>query len=135
MSVSFTGINADERCEARITYVAPTGQVDSQSVVARAVIDNRDGRWVPGQFVTGEVVISDTNARVTVAPTALQELQGKTVVFVENDRGFEARPVQLGKRSRSAIEVLAGVAPGERYAARNSYLIKADRLKAETEEE
>jgi cobalt-zinc-cadmium efflux system membrane fusion protein len=135
MSVSFTGINADERCEARITYVAPIGQVDSQSVVARAVVDNRDGRWVPGQFVTGEVAISDTHARVTVAPTALQELQGKIVVFVESDRGFEARPVQLGKRSRSAIEVLAGVAPGERYAARNSYLIKADRLKAEAEEE
>jgi cobalt-zinc-cadmium efflux system membrane fusion protein len=135
MAVSFTGTNAAGKGEARITYVAPTGQWDSQSVVARAIVDNRDGRWVPGQFVTGEVVISDTKARVTVAPAALQELQGKTVVFVETDSGFEARPVQLGKRSRSAIEVLGGVAAGERYAARNSYLIKADRLKAAAGEE
>jgi membrane fusion protein, heavy metal efflux system len=135
MAVSFSGANADEKGEARIAYVAPAGQADSQSVVARAVVDNRDGRWVPGQFVTGEVVIADTQARVAVTPAALQELQGKTVVFVEKDRGFEPRTVQLGKRSRSAVEVLTGVAPGERYAAQNSYLIKADRLNGEAEEE
>jgi len=135
MTVFFTGANADEKSEARITYVAPAGQPDSQIVVARAVVDNRQGRWVPGQFVTGEVVIADTKARVTVAPAALQELQGKTVVFVEKERGFEARPVVLGKRSSRAIEVLAGVSAGERYAAQNSYLIKADRLKAEAGQE
>jgi len=135
MSVSFRGANADDSGEAKIRYVAPAGQADSQSVVARAVVDNRDGRWVPGQFVTGEVVIADTRAPVAVAPAALQELHGKTVVFVETGTGFEARPVQLGKRSRTAIEVLAGVSAGERYAAQNSYLIKADRLKGAAGEE
>jgi membrane fusion protein, heavy metal efflux system len=129
MAVSFTGANADEKGETRITYIAPAGQADSQSVVARAVVDNRDGRWVPGQFVTAEVVISDTQAPVAVAPAALQELQGKTVVFVEKNLAFEARSVQLGKRSRTAVEVVTGVSAGERYAAQNSYLIKADRLK------
>jgi len=135
MTVSFRGANAEERGEARITYVAPAGQGDSQSVVARAVVDNRDGRWVPGQFVTGEAVIADTRARVAVVPAALQELEGKTVVFVETDRRFEPRAVQLGKRSREAIEVLAGLSAGERYAAQNSYLIKADRLKGDAGEE
>ena len=135
MSVSFRGANADDSGEAKIRYVAPAGQADSQSVVARAVVDNRDGRWVPGQFVTGEVVIADTRAPVAVAPAALQELHGKTVVFVENGTGFEARSVQLGKRSRTAIEVLTGVSAGERYAAQNSYLIKADRLKGAAGEE
>ena len=135
MAVSFHGAGSEERGEARITYVAPAGQGDSQSVVVRAVVDNRDGRWVPGQFVTGEVVIADTRARVAVVPAALQELEGQTVVFVEKDRGFEPRAVQLGKRSREAIEVLAGLSAGERYAAQNSYLIKADRLKGEAGEE
>lgn len=134
MAVSFYGAIPEEHAEARITYVAPAGQGESQSVVARAVVDNRDGRWVPGQFVTGEVVIADTQARVAVVPAALQELEGKTVVFVEKDRGFEPRAVQLGKRSREAIEVLAGLSAGERYAAQNSYLIKADRLKGAGEE-
>lgn len=135
MTVAFRGASADEKGEARISYVAPSGEAQSQSVVARAVVDNRDGRWVPGQFVTGDVVVSDTQARVAVVPGALQELQGKTVVFVQKDRGFEPRPVELGKRSRTAVEVLAGLSPGERYATQNSYLIKADLLKGEAEEE
>ena len=135
MTVLFRGANAEEQGEARIAYVAPAGQADSQTVVARAIVDNRAGRWVPGQFVTGEVVIADTQARVAVVPTALQELQGKTVVFVEKDKGFEAQAIQPGKRSRNAVEVLTGISPGERYAAKNSYLIKADLLKGEAEEE
>ena len=135
MSVRFRGAGAEEKGEARISYVAPAGQADSQSVVARAVVDNRDGRWVPGQFVTGEVVIADTKAPVAVVPTALQELRGRTVVFVENGKGFEARPVELGKRSRSAVQVLTGLSGGEKYASLNSYLIKADLLKGEAEED
>jgi len=135
MAVSFTGANADAKGVARISYVAPAGQADSQSVVARAVVDNRDGRWVPGQFVTGEVLIADTQVRVAVSPAALQELQRKTVVFVQQEQGFEPRAVQIGKRSRTAVEVLTGVAAGERYAAQNSYLIKADRLKGAAGEE
>jgi cobalt-zinc-cadmium efflux system membrane fusion protein len=135
MKVFFRGVDSDESGEATLSYVAPAGQDDSQSVIARAVIDNRAGRWVPGQFVSGDVVIADVNAAVAVEPAALQELRGKTVVFVQNDRGFEARPVNVGRRARDALEIVNGVNAGERYAAKNSYLIKADVLKSEVEED
>lgn len=135
MTVSFTGAGANEQGEARVSYVAPAGQADSQSVVARAVVDNRAGHWVPGQFVTGEVVVADLRAAVAVAPAALQEMHGKTVVFLQKDQTFEPRAVRLGKRSREAVEVLTGVAAGDRYATQNSYLIKAEFLKGEGEDE
>ena len=48
MPVLFRGADADESGEAKIEYVAPAGHADSQSVVARAIVENRDGRWVPG---------------------------------------------------------------------------------------
>jgi cobalt-zinc-cadmium efflux system membrane fusion protein len=135
MPVLFRGASAEERGEAKITYVAPAGHADTQSVVARAVIDNRSGRWVPGQFITGDIVIAEANVPVAVKPVALQQLQGKTMVFVQNGRGFEARPVHVGKRSRDAVEITNGLAAGERYAATNSYLIKADLMKGEAEED
>lgn len=135
MHVLFQGADAGESGEATISYVAPAGQADSQSVVARATVDNRVGRWVPGQFITGDVVIADMKVAVAVKPTALQELQGKTVVFVQNGKGFTARSVEVGKRSRHAVEITRGLAAGERYAAQNSYLIKADLMKAEAEED
>lgn len=135
MRVLFRGADADESGEATISYVAPAGHADSQSVVARAIVDNRSGRWVPGQFITGDVVIADVKVSVAVKPTALQELQGKTMVFVQNGQSFTPRPVQVGKRSREAVEIAQGLTAGERYAATNSYLIKADLLKSEAEED
>lgn len=135
MRVLFRGADADESGEATITYVAPAGHADSQSVVARAVVDNRSGRWVPGQFITGDVVIAEVDAPVAVKPAALQELQGKTMVFVQDGQGFTPRPVQVGKRSRDSVQIAQGLQPGERYASTNSYLIKADLLKSEAEED
>jgi membrane fusion protein, heavy metal efflux system len=125
----------DAHAESRINYVAAAGETDSQSVVARAVIDNKDGHWVSGQFVTGEVIVSDAQVPIAVVPTALQELQGKPVVFVQAGQKFEPHQVELGRRSRESVEILKGLNAGDHYAARNSYLIKADLLKAEAEED
>jgi membrane fusion protein, heavy metal efflux system len=135
MRVLFRGAGAQDSGEATISYVAPAGHADSQSVVARAVVDNRKGQWVPGQFITGDIVIADAKVAVGVKPTALQELEGHTVVFVQNGKGFTARPVQVGRRSRDAVEIAHGLDAGERYAAQNSYLIKADLMKAESDED
>jgi cobalt-zinc-cadmium efflux system membrane fusion protein len=134
MKVRFKAADRSDAGEARIDYIARTGHLDSRSVVARAVVDNRDRRWVPGQFVTGEVVIAQARVAVAVTPAALQELRGKTVVFVQNGSGFESRTVQVGRRGRDAVEIVQGLKAGERYAGRNSYLIKADLLKSDSDE-
>lgn len=134
-TVLFHGTEADDSSTAKISYVSPAGRADSQSVVARAVIDNRSGTWVPGQFITGDIVIADSKVAVAVVPTALQELNGKTTVFVQSADGFEPREVHVGKRSRDAVEITHGLNVGESYVAKNSYLIKADLLKGAAEEE
>jgi cobalt-zinc-cadmium efflux system membrane fusion protein len=135
MTVFVQSADEDAKAETQISYVAPAGETDSQSVTARAVIENKTGHWVAGQFVTGEVLIGDAQVSVAIVPEALQELEGKPVVFVQNGSRFEPRPVELGRRARDTIEILRGLNAGEQYAARNSYLIKADLLKAEAEED
>ncbi len=135
MRVLFRGTSAAESAEATISYVAPAGQADTQSVVARAVVENRGGRWVPGQFITGDIVTAVAKVPVAVQPIALQQLSGKTMVFVQTARGFEARPVEVGKRSEEAVEIVKGLVAGERYATTNSYLIKADLMKSEADED
>ncbi len=135
MTVQISASDGGPQAEAQIAYVAPAGESDSQSVIARAVIDNADGRWVPGQFVTGEIVTAEIEAPISVVPEALQTLEGKTVVFLQNAKGFEAREVSVGRRSASAIEITKGLKGGERYASANSYVIKADLTKGEAEED
>lgn len=135
LPVRISASDGDFRTDAQLTYVAPAGDSGNQSVTARAEVDNSSGRWVSGQFVIGDLAVDQFRAAVAVTPGAIQALKGHDVVFVQTPRGFEARAVKVGRRSRNAVEIVSGLAAGERYAAANSYLVKADLLKGEAEEE
>ena len=111
--------------EARIDYVSPIGASDTQSAIARAVVPN-DGRLRPGLFVVGRVVLSARPVEVAVKTSALQALEGRTVVFVREGDTFAARDVELGGRDADWVEVIFGVLGGDVYAARNSFVIKAE---------
>lgn len=135
MPVQLKSSDGETGGTAKIAYVAPSGSGDTQSVVARAVVDNKGGRWVAGQFVTGDAVIADLQVPVSVVPAALQKLGDDAVVFVQTDKGFEPRKVEVGKHSAEAVEIKQGLAAGEHYAAKNSYLIKAELTKGEGDED
>ena len=133
MPVSFRGADADETGESKISYIAPAGHADSQSVVARAVVDNKDGRWVPGQFISGDVVTDDVQVPVAVVPAAIQKIKGRPVVFVQTGKGFEPREIEIGRRGAEALEIRSGLAAGEQFVAKNSFVVKAEVLKSEAE--
>lgn len=109
-----------------IDYLAPIGDRASQSVVARVVLDNADGRWTPGQFVEGRVTIGTTPVELVVPLSALQRFRDFDVVFAQVGDTYEVRMLELGRRDASYVEVLDGLAPGTVFVSENSYLIKAD---------
>lgn len=111
--------------EARIDYVSPLGTSDTQSSTARAVVANA-GRLRPGLFVTGRVALSARPVEVAIRASALQSLDGKTVAFVRNGDRFEARDIELGGRDADWVEVAFGLLAGDVYAAKNSFVIKAE---------
>ena len=67
---------------------------------------------------------------LAVAEEGLQTLGDWTVVFGRYGEQFEARPLKLGRQDGRYAEVLEGLLPGEKYAAKNSFLIKAELGKA-----
>lgn len=109
-----------------IAYLAPLGSRASQSVVARVVLDNSDGRWTPGQFVEGRVTIDTAPVELAVPLGALQRFRDFDVVFAQVGDTYEVRMLELGRRDGTSVEVLDGLAPGTVYVTENSYLIKAD---------
>jgi cobalt-zinc-cadmium efflux system membrane fusion protein len=78
----------------------------------------------PEMFAT--VKLNAHGARViTVPASAVQEVDGKQIVFVEDEKKhFAARPVQASIGNGVAI-VTDGLKAGERVAAQGSYMIKA----------
>jgi cobalt-zinc-cadmium efflux system membrane fusion protein len=125
-------ITSDNGAEATgtIAYLAPVGNRASQSLTARVVLDNADGRWTPGQFVEGRVTIATTPVELAVPLSALQRFREFDVVFAQVGETYEVRMLTLGRRDANFVEVLEGLEPGTRYVTDNSYLIKADIEKA-----
>lgn len=117
--------------EAKISYVSPVGSSDTQSALARAVVGNSDLRLRPGLFVTGRVLFAAKVVKLAVKSSALQTFENKTVVFVRNGEKFEARSVEVGERDPQYVEITSGVVEGDVYAAKNSFVIKAEMAKGE----
>ncbi len=121
----------DRTSEGRISYIAPVGQAGTQTLTARVPVDNRDRRWAPGLYVTGEVALSEIDAPVAVRSSALQTLVSDTVVFVVDGDGFRAQPVVAGRSDGEHTEIRSGLVAGARYAATNSFVLKSELGKGE----
>jgi cobalt-zinc-cadmium efflux system membrane fusion protein len=116
--------------DGTIDYLAPVGDRASQSVTARAVLDNADGRWTPGQFVEAQVTVAETPVALAVPLAALQTFRELDVVFAKVGDVYEVRMLELGRRDAEHVEVLGGLEPGTEIVIANSYLVKADIEKA-----
>lgn len=115
--------------EAKISYLSPIGTADTQSALARGVVDNGDGRLRPGLFVSARVVLSEKKVPLAVKLSALQTFENRPVVFVRTGEKFEPREVELGLKDAELAEVLFGLDQGDEYAAKNSFVIKAEMTK------
>ncbi|MEJ6001132.1 efflux RND transporter periplasmic adaptor subunit [Paucibacter soli] len=126
-SVKANGFEA----QARLSHIAALLGEQSRNATARLILPNPKGLWRPGLPVTVELLSSDeVEVPVAVAAEAVQTLRERPVVFGRQGQQFETRPLELGRSDGRYVEVLKGLAAGERYAAKNSYLIKADIGKA-----
>jgi cobalt-zinc-cadmium efflux system membrane fusion protein len=119
---------------SKITYIAPIGSENTQSMLARAVVPNPDGLLRPGLFVTGELFAEEIEAPVAVRPSAIQNVNEKTVIFTAEGVLFEAREVELGTNDGNYVQVLSGLNAGDRYVAGNSFLLKAELGKSQVQD-
>jgi cobalt-zinc-cadmium efflux system membrane fusion protein len=122
-----------EAASGTIAVLSATASGEARTTTARVVLGNVDGRWKPGLFVSADVAVEEVAARVTVPEEAVQSLDGRTVVFVEEELDtFEARPVTVGHVGFSPggaerfLEITRGIEPGDRVVASGAFLLKAE---------
>jgi membrane fusion protein, heavy metal efflux system len=114
------------RTAGRIGFVSPALDPKTKLVPAVGRIDNANGRWRVGEPVTVTVERpGGGDASIRVPTTAVQTVEGRTMVFVRTDNGFRATPVTLGAQDGDAVLVTQGLAGRERIAAANSFTLKS----------
>jgi cobalt-zinc-cadmium efflux system membrane fusion protein len=102
-----------------------------------ASIDNTAGQWRVGEGVQASLQWPNMQGRqmVVIPQTAVQTIEGKTVVFVRSATGFKVVPVTLGANSGNQVVILTGLTGTEQIAATNSFTLKAELGKSAAGEE
>jgi membrane fusion protein, heavy metal efflux system len=122
--------DGSEPAASKISYISPFGTENTQTMLARAELDNQAGDWRPGLFVKAEVILESSKVPLAVEAEALQTFRDWNVVFIQDGEEYEVRPLELGRHDGKYIEVVEGIRPGARYASGNSFLLKAELGKA-----
>lgn len=120
--------------EGQVVFLGPVLDPQTRSARAVAELGNRDGTWRPGAFATVAFATLERKVRVLVPRAAVQEVEGKTVVFVRTAEGFKPREVALGGEGEAAFEVVSGLDPGTEIAVTNTFSLKAELGKARAED-
>jgi membrane fusion protein, heavy metal efflux system len=124
---------------ARISFVSPALDPQTRQVPVIATLDNGGGQWRVGEPVTASVQLSGTggaaNTAILVPTTAVQTVEGKSVVFVRTATGFQATPVTLGDAAGATVIVRSGLTGREQIATTGSFTLKAEIGKGEAAHE
>jgi cobalt-zinc-cadmium efflux system membrane fusion protein len=128
-------INSDHNfsTNGNVLFLSPV--IDSTTRTSKAIVlvDNSDGRWVPGSFTNAEIVTNESPANLIVSKEAVQNIEGNDCVFVVADGGFEVRQITKGQEDLDNVEVLSGLDSGEKVACKNTFLLRAELQKDEAE--
>jgi cobalt-zinc-cadmium efflux system membrane fusion protein len=123
-------LDSEREVEGKISYISPYSDERTQSQLVRVVVPNTSKLFMPGMFVTAQIVTGEGSVPVAVKKDALQTFRDWQVVFLKVGDSYEVRPVQLGRSDAEWVEVVSGLSAGEEYVAENSFVIKADILKS-----
>ncbi len=118
----------------KIIFVSPLLDKDTRAARVVAALDNPQRAWRPGSFVTASIPIEERQVSVVAPISALQNVEGRKVVFVRLSEGFEKREVTVGERDGPTVEIVSGLAAGETIATTNTFSLKAELSKPADED-
>ena len=108
----------------------------TRTLKVRVAVPNPTGQLKPEMFATVELARQDSRAALYTSASALQDLNGSQMVFVESSPGkFVPRAVQTQQAADNRVQVLAGLAPGEKVVTRGAFILKSQMLKSSLQEE
>jgi multidrug efflux pump subunit AcrA (membrane-fusion protein) len=121
-----------------IDWISTEENAQTRTVKVRAIVENADGRLRNETFGAGRIVLRSETDAIVVPHESLQWDGSCHVVFVrdkdffaneQSPKVFYPRPVRVGARTERAVEILAGVLPGEVVATKGSGVLRGELLK------
>jgi cobalt-zinc-cadmium efflux system membrane fusion protein len=121
----------DSTFSGKITFVGDTINPKTRRVTVRCQVPNEKGRLKPEMYAQVTLAAGEPHDVLVVPSAAVQEIDGKPVLFVRTAAGsFERRDVTAGGTREGWVEVRRGVKEGDIVATTGSFLLKSELLKS-----
>lgn len=124
----------DQTLMARVDFVSPAIDPNTQRITIRAVLPNAAGTFQPGMqanvfLATGKV----TNAISLPLDAVIRDESGAQVWIKTKDNTFTSRKVTTGAEDANQIVIISGISNGEEVVTTGAYLLYSEYvLKHET---
>jgi cobalt-zinc-cadmium efflux system membrane fusion protein len=119
----------------KVAYIGDVVDPQTRTVPLRVEVPNPRALLKPGMFATAEVVTGTSSTEAIMIPSsAIQKIQGKPAVFVqEKDGSFAKRKLELGREFGNSVEVKSGLKEGEQVVITGAFTLKSELLKESLE--
>ena len=111
---------------AAVSYISPVTDETSRARVVRVLLENLTGTYSPGEFVSAEIAVEETEVSLAVKTSALQTINNEQIVFVKEGDTLEARPVVTARTDGEYAEIVSGLTANTEYVAGKTFLLKAE---------
>ncbi len=116
----------DKLFTGKISLIYPFLDPKTRTIKARVEMANPGLKLKPDMFVNATIRIPLSPA-IVLPVTAVMDTGKRQVVWVESTPGtFVSRDVQVGERMHDKVQILSGIAVGEKVAVSGGYLIDSE---------
>ena len=120
--------------EASVRSSTPTVNLQSRAATVVLQLSGAPGGLRQGQGVRVRITPLGTKNNTIVIPEgAVQQVEGRDVVFVQMNRGFQAVPVSVGSRGNGRVEILEGIRAGQTLVTEGAFVLKSQLGASEAE--
>lgn len=113
----------------RLTYISDIIDPQTRTAKVRCVVSNPDGALKLDMFAKVAVATTDSRDAIVIPATAVQQIDGRSVVFIQQTpERFVRRDIALGVSAGDVVEVTSGLQGGEVIAGAGSFYLKTAAL-------
>lgn len=121
--------------DAVVRSVTPALNAESRAATIVLQMSGAPGGLTQGQAVRARISPRGSQEHGIVLPeTAVQQVGGRDVVFVQVAGGFQAVPVTTGHRGGGRVEIHAGLSAGQSVVTDGAFVLKSQLGASEAEE-
>lgn len=120
--------------EATVRSATPSLDTESRSATVVVELIGAPGGLTQGQAVRVRITPQGSQESGIILPEqAVQQIEGRDMVFVQVKGGFQAMPVSVGSRSGGRVEILDGLQAGQTVVTEGAFVLKSQLGASEAE--